>query len=79
MAQNYSYDNFCEDIKKSKMKEFTISDLINLMGSQPFLLADNQVETVLMYIFETDNPTGEEILTSKDFIRKMKKFIGKTK
>ena len=49
------------------------------MGSQPFLLADNQLETILMYIFETDNPTGEEILTSKDFIRKMKKFIGKTK
>ena len=32
-----------------------------------------------MYIFETDSPTGNEILASKDFIKKMKKFIGKAK
>jgi hypothetical protein len=32
-----------------------------------------------MYIFDTENPTGEEVLTAKDFIKKMKKFIGKAK
>ena len=40
------------------MKEFTISDLINLMGAEPFMLVDHQVETVLMYIFSTDSPDG---------------------
>ena len=33
------------------MKEFSISDLINLMGEDPFTLVDHQVETILMYVF----------------------------
>ena len=79
MAQNYSYDNFCTDIKNSDMKSFSITDILNLLGTEPFLLEEFQVETVIIYIFETEHPTGEESLSSKDFIKKMKRFIGKAK
>ena len=49
------------------------------MSTEPFLLSDYQVETILMYVFETDNPTGNEVLKPEELIKKMKKFIGKTK
>ena len=49
------------------------------MTAEPFLLEDSQVETIMMYIFDTDQPTGEESISTKEFVKKMKKFVGKTK
>jgi len=49
-----------------------------LLGTEPFLLYQEQVETVVIYLFGTDHLTGNETLSSKDFMKKMKKFIGNT-
>ena len=38
MAQNYSFENFCTDINGSDMKEFSITDIMNLLSGEPFLL-----------------------------------------
>lgn len=52
---------------------------MSILGEEPFLLGEEHVEAVIIYLFETNNLTGEETLSSKIFAKKMKKFIGKAK
>jgi hypothetical protein len=52
---------------------------MNVLGEEPFLLGEESIETVIIYLFETDSLTGEESLNTKNFMKKMKKFLGKAK
>lgn len=77
MASNYSYENFTSDLKSNKsIKELTSEQIFQLIGAEPFWLEQEQAETVLLYLFGTDQLTGNEVLSVKDFMKKMKKFIG---
>lgn len=40
MAQSYTYDNFCNDINSSDMKEFSITEVMSLLTAEPFLLGE---------------------------------------
>ena len=43
------------------------------------IFVEKNVDTPLSLENMRGNPTGNEVISSKDFIKKMKKFIGKTK
>jgi hypothetical protein len=52
---------------------------MNVFSEEPFLLSEEDIETMVIYLFESDNLTGEETVSTKHFLRNMKKFIGKVK
>lgn len=52
---------------------------MNLLGEEPFLLTSENIETIIIYLFESNEITGEETISTKNFMKKMKKFVGKCK
>lgn len=59
MAQGYSYEEFANYLKESKKKYFGVEDIMSILGEEPFLLGEEHVEAVIIYLFETNNLTGE--------------------
>jgi len=52
---------------------------MNLLSEEPFLLIEENIESIIIYLFDTTELTGEEKISTKNFMKKMKKFIGKAK
>jgi hypothetical protein len=52
MAQRYTYDDFCNDIEGSDIKNFAIAEIMNLLTEEPFLLNENDIEIIIIYLFE---------------------------
>ena len=55
MAQSYSYEYFLQDMRLSKTDAFYHEDIVLILEEEPFKLTDNHIETLLIYIFETED------------------------
>lgn len=57
------------------MEAFTVSQIGLLLSDEPFYLDKDQLEYVLLYIFEQSEENMKDKVTAQNFLAKMKNFM----